>query len=206
MKAKTIVSIFAAIVLVVAVIMLISRFDFGRMDGDDWTILLIIVGLLLGVIALIINSLPKKDKSADDYSKFIPPQSSQYNTQTLSPEQKALRALESGAIDYAEYEEKLKIIKEEKKRVKEAKAYVDESLGKLKELLQAGIVSSEEFTQEATRICHEKGVPIPSQFIEKSIQDFVQDDSRAGKIIKLMELRDEGKLTEDEYEEQMSKL
>ena len=206
MKAKTIVSIFAAIELVVAVIMLISRFDFGRMDGDDWTILLIIVGLLLGVIALIINSLPKKDKSADDYSKFIPPQSSQYNTQTLSPEQKALRALESGAIDYAEYEEKLKIIKEEKKRVKEAKAYVDESLGKLKELLQAGIVSSEEFTQEATRICHEKGVPIPSQFIEKSIQDFVQDDSRAGKIIKLMELRDEGKLTEDEYEEQMSKL
>ena len=163
MKAKTIVSIFAAIVLVVAVIMLISRFDFGRMDGDDWTILLIIVGLLLGVIALIINSLPKKDKSADDYSKFIPPQSSQYNTQTLSPEQKALRALESGAIDYAEYEEKLKIIKEEKKRVKEAKAYVDESLGKLKELLQAGIVSSEEFTQEATRICHEKGVPIPSK-------------------------------------------
>ena len=206
MKAKTIVSIFAAIVLVVAVIMLISRFDFGRMDGDDWTILLIIVGLLLGVIALIINSLPKKDKSADDYSKFIPPQSSQYNTQNLSPEQKALRALESGAIDYAEYEDKLKKIKEEEKRVKEAKDYVDESLGKLKELLQAGILSSEEFTRETTRICQENGVSIPSQFIEKSIQDSVQDDSRAGKIIKLMELKDEGKLTEEEYEEQISKL
>lgn len=206
MKAKTIVSIFAAIVLVVAVIMLISRFDFGRMDGDDWTILLIIVGLLLGVIALIINSLPKKDKSAEDYSKFIPPQSSQYNTQNLSPEQKALRALESGAIDYVEYEDELKKIKEEEKRAKAAKAYVDESLGKLKELLQAGILSSEEFTRETTRICQENGVSIPSQFIEKSIQDSVQDDSRAGKIIKLMELKDEGKLTEEEYEEQISKL
>lgn len=206
MKAKTIVSIFAAIVLVVAVIMLISRFDFGRMDGDDWTILLIIVGLLLGVIALIINSLPKKDKSADDYSKFIPPQSSQYNTQNLSPEQKALRALESGAIDYAEYEDELKKIKEEEKRAKAAKNYVDESLGKLKWLLQAGILSSEEFTRETTRICQENGVLIPSQFIEKSIQDSVQDDSRAGKIIKLMELKDEGKLTEEEYEEQISKL
>lgn len=175
-------------------------------EEGEWVLALVLIGLLFGILAVIINGLPNKEKSADDYSKFIPPQSSQYNTQNLSPEQKALRDLESGAIDYAEYEEKLKKIKEEKKRVKEAKAYVDESLGKLKELLQAGIVSSEEFTQEATRICQEKGVPIPSQFIEKSIQDSVQDDSRAGKIIKLMELRDEGKLTEDEYEEQMSKL
>jgi hypothetical protein len=76
----------------------------------------------------------------------------------------------------------------------------------LKGLLQAGILSSEEFTRETTRICQENGVLIPSQFIEKSIQDSVQDDSRAGKIIKLMELKDEGKLTEEEYEEQISQL
>lgn len=206
MKAKTIVSIIAAIVLVAAVIMLISRFDFARMDGDDWTLLLIIVGVLLGVIAMVVNSLPQKEKTVDDYSKYISQQTSQYNTQNLSPEQKALRELETGAIEYAEYEDKLKKIKEEEKRVKEAKDYVDESLGKLKELLQAGILSSEEFTREITRICQENGVSIPSQFIEKSIQDSVQDDSRAGKIIKLMELKDEGKLTEEEYEEQISKL
>lgn len=203
MKAKTITAVIASVIIFIAIFLVLV--GVGIEDGE-WVMALVLIGLLVGILAVIINGLPNKEKSADDYSKFIPPQSSQYNTQNLSPEQKALRALESGAIDYAEYEDKLKKIKEEEKRVKKAKAYVDESLGKLKELLQAGIVSSEEFTQEATRICQEKGVPIPSQFIEKSIQDSVQDDSRAGKIIKLMELKDEGKLTEEEYEEQISKL
>jgi hypothetical protein len=202
MKAKTIVSIIAAIFIVVVIIKIIT--DVG--PNGDWTLALAFIGLLVGILAVIINGLPKKEKSADDYSKLISQQTSNNTNQNLSPEQKALRALESGAIDYAEYEDKLKKIKEEEKRVKEAKDYVDESLGKLKELLQAGILSSEEFTRETTRICQENGVSIPSQFIEKSIQDSVQDDSRAGKIIKLMELKDEGKLTEEEYEEQISKL
>ena len=149
---------------------------------------------------------PINDHSKYSDNTFLTPQTSHYDTQNISPEQKALRELETGAIDYAEYEDELKKIKEEEKRAKAAKAYVDESLGKLKELLQAGILSSEEFTRETTRICQENGVSIPSQFIEKSIQDSAQDDSRAGKIIKLMELKDEGKLTEEEYEEQISKL
>lgn len=210
MKAKTITAVIASVIIFIAIIVVLVEV---WIDEGDWVLALVLIGLLVGILAVIINGLPNKEKSADDYSKFIPPQSSQYNTQNLSPEQKALRDLESGVIDYAEYEDELKKIedelkkiKEEEKRSKEAKAYVDESLGKLKELLQAGILSSEEFTRETTRICQENGVPIPSQFIEKSIQDTVQDDSRAGKIIKLMELRDEGKLTEDEYEEQMSKL
>ena len=202
MKAKTIISIIAAIFIVVVIIKIIT--DVG--PNGDWTLALVFIGLLVGILAVIINGLPKKEKSADDYSKLISQQTSKKTNQNFSPEQKALRALESGVIDYAEYEEKLKKIKEEEKRSKEAKAYVDESLGKLKELLQAGILSSEEFIRETTRICQENGVSIPSQFIEKSIQDSVQDDSRAGKIIKLMELKDEGKLTEEEYEEQISKL
>ena len=202
MKAKTIISIIAAIFIVVVIIKIIT--DVG--PNGDWTLALVFIGLLVGILAVIINGLPKKEKSADDYSKLISQQTSKKTNQNFSPEQKALRALESGAIDYAEYEDELKKIKEEEKRAKAAKAYVDESLGKLKELLQAGILSSEEFTRETTRICQENGVSIPSQFIEKSIQDSVQDDSRAGKIIKLMELKDEGKLTEEEYEEQISKL
>ena len=202
MKAKTIISIIAAIFIVVVIIKIIT--DVG--PNGDWTLALVFIGLLVGILAVIINGLPKKEKSADDYSKLISQQTSKKTNQNFSPEQKALRALESGAIDYAEYEDELKKIKEEEKRAKAAKNYVDESLGKLKELLQAGILSSEEFTRETTRICQENGVLIPSQFIEKSIQDSVQDDSRAGKIIKLMELKDEGKLTEEEYEEQISKL
>ena len=202
MKAKTIISITAAIFIVVVIIKIIT--DVG--PNGDWTLALTFIGLLVGILAVIINGLPKKEKSADDYSKLISQQTSKNSNQNLLPEQKALRTLESGVINYAEYEEKLKKIKEEEKRSKEAKAYVDESLGKLKELLQAGILSSEEFTRETTRICQENGVSTPSQFIEKSIQDSVQDDSRAGKIIKLMELKDEGKLTEEEYEEQISKL
>lgn len=202
MKAKTIISIIAAIFIVVVIIKIIT--DVG--PNGDWTLALVFIGLLVGILAVIINGLPKKEKLADDYSKLISQQTSKKTNQNFSPEQKALRDLESGVIDYAEYEEKLKKIKEEEKRSKEAKAYVDESLGKLKELLQAGILSSEEFTRETTRICQENGVSIPSQFLEKSIQDSVQDDSRAGKIIKLMELKEEGKLTEEEYEEQISKL
>lgn len=202
MKAKTIISIIAAIFIVVVIIKIIT--DVG--PNGDWTLALVFIGLLVGILAVIINGLPKKEKSADDYSKLISQQTSKKTNQNFSPEQKALRALESGAIDYAEYEDELKKIKEEEKRAKAAKNYVDESLGKLKGLLQAGILSSEEFTRETTRICQENGVLIPSQFIEKSIQDSVQDDSRAGKIIKLMELKDEGKLTEEEYEEQISKL
>lgn len=203
MKAKTITAVIASVIIFIAIILVLV--GVGIEDGE-WVMALVLIGLLVGILAVIINGLPNKEKSADDYSKFIPPQSSQYNTQNFSPEQKALRALESGAIYYAEYEDELKKIKEEEKRAKEAKAYVDESLGKLKELFQAGILSSEEFTRETTRICQENGVSIPSQFIEKSIQDSVQDDSRAGKIIKLMELKDEGKLTEEEYEDQISKL
>lgn len=203
MKGKTITAVIASVILFIAIILVLVAVG---IEEGEWVLALVLIGLLVGILAVIINGLPNKEKSADGYSKFIPSQSSQYNTQNLSPEQKALRALESGVIDYAEYEEKLKKIKEEEKRSKEAKAYVDESLGKLKELLQAGILSSEEFTRETTRICQENGVSIPSQFLEKSIQDSVQDDSRAGKIIKLMELKDEGKLTEEEYEEQMSKL
>lgn len=202
MKAKTIISIIAAIFIVVVIIKIIT--DVG--PNGDWTLALVFIGLLVGILAVIINGMPKKEKSADDYSKLISQQTSKKTNQNFSPEQKALRALESGAIDYAEYEDELKKIKEEEKRAKAAKNYVDESLGKLKGLLQAGILSSEEFTRETTRICQENGVLIPSQFIEKSIQDSVQDDSRAGKIIKLMELKDEGKLTEEEYEEQISKL
>lgn len=202
MKAKTIISIIAAIFIVVVIIKIIT--DVG--PNGDWTLALVFIGLLVGILAVIINGMPKKEKSADDYSKLISQQTSKKTNQNFSPEQKALRALESGAIDYAEYEDELKKIKEEEKRAKAAKNYVDESLGKLKWLLQAGILSSEEFTRETTRICQENGVLIPSQFIEKSIQDSVQDDSRAGKIIKLMELKDEGKLTEEEYEEQISKL
>lgn len=203
MKAKTITAVIASVIIFIAIIVVLVAV---WIDEGEWVLALVLIGLLVGILAVIINGLPNKEKSADDYSKFIPPQTSQYNTQNLSPEQKALRALESGAIDYAEYEDELKKIKEEEKRAKAAKAYVDESLGKLKELLQAGILSSEEFTRETTRICQENGVSIPSQFIEKSIQDSVQDDSRAGKIIKLMELKDEGELTEEEYEEQISKL
>lgn len=202
MKAKTIISITAVIFIVVVIIKIIT--DVG--PNGDWTLALTFIGLLVGILAVIINGLPKKEKSADDYSKLISQQTSKNSNQNLLPEQKALRTLESGAIDYAEYEDELKKIKEEEKRAKAAKNYVDESLGKLKGLLQAGILSSEEFTRETTRICQENGVLIPSQFIEKSIQDSVQDDSRAGKIIKLMELKDEGKLTEEEYEEQISKL
>ena len=203
MKAKTITAVIASVIIFIAIIVVLVAV---WIDEGEWVLALVLIGLLVGILAVIINGLPNKEKSADDYSMFIPPQSSQYNTQNLSSEQKALRELETGAIDYAEYEDKLKKINEEEKRVKEAKAYVDESLGKLKELLQAGILSSEEFSRETTRICQENGVSTPSQFIEKSIQDSVQDDSRAGKIIKLMELKDEGKLTEEEYEEQISKL
>lgn len=136
----------------------------------------------------------------------IPPQTSQYNTQNLSPEQKALRELETGEIDYAEYEATLKKIKEEEKQLKEAMANVDESLEKLKELLLAGIISSEKFTRETERICQENRIPVPGQFIEESIREASQDDSRAGKIIKLMELKDGGKLSDEEYEEKLSKM
>lgn len=203
MKGKTITAVIASVIIFIAIILVLVAVG---IEEGEWVLALVLIGILTGILAIIINGLPKKEKLADDYSKFIPPQTSQYNSQNLSPEQKALRELETGAIDYAEYEDKLKKIRKEEKRIKEAKDYVDESLGKLKELLQAGILSSEEFTREITRICQENGVSIPSQFIEKSIQDSVQDDSRAGKIIKLMELKDEGKLTEEEYEEQISKL
>ena len=92
MKAKTIISIIAAIFIVVVIIKIIT--DVG--PNGNWTLALTFIGLLVGILAVIINGLPKKEKLADDYSKLISQQTSKNSNQNLSPEQKALRALESG--------------------------------------------------------------------------------------------------------------
>jgi uncharacterized membrane protein YgaE (UPF0421/DUF939 family) len=114
MKAKTIISIIAAIFIVVVIIKIIT--DVG--PNGDWTLALVFIGLLVGILAVIINGLPEKEKSADDYSKLISQQTSKKTNQNFSPEQKALRALESGAIDYAEYEDELKKTRKRKNEQK----------------------------------------------------------------------------------------
>ena len=42
--------------------MLITRYDFNHMDGDDWTILLLIASVLFGFIALITKGNSSKIK------------------------------------------------------------------------------------------------------------------------------------------------
>lgn len=49
-------------------------------------------------------------------------------------------------------------------------------------------------------------IQVPRQYIEKCKQDASSNDSRAGRIVKLMELKEEGIITDEKYEKQMSKL
>ena len=68
MKGKSTISFIVVLVLVAAIIMLITRFDFNHMDGSDWTIVLIVVGVLLGIGALIINSITKNNEQGNTTS------------------------------------------------------------------------------------------------------------------------------------------
>jgi hypothetical protein len=206
MKGKVLVSIVAiAIIIVAAVLLLLEVDNFKDLSSTEWLIILIILGVLVGVIALIVNSLPKIEKKEDVYSQFKMgyPISSNQN---ITEKEKALNDLESGIINYGEYEDRLKKIQEDAEDLKKRKDYVNNSLSKLNDLLLAGILTAQEFSDEATRICNENNIQVPRQYLEKCKQDAICDDSRAGRIVKLMELKEEGKLTEEEYEKRMSKL
>lgn len=207
MNVKRFISIIAiGIMIAAAVILLLLAFDeIKDLSLFGWLIILIILGILASLIALVVNSLSKIEKNTDVYSQFKMEHPISSN-QNKSEEEKALDDFESGILDYGEYEERLKKIQQEEADLKKRKEFVDNSLSKLNDLLQAGALSSEEFKWEAVRICNEKKIPVPHHFIEKSIQDTVQDGSRTGKIIKLLELKDEGKITDEEFEEQISKL
>lgn len=206
MKGKVVVSIAAiAIIIAAAVLLILEVDDFKDLSSTEWLIILIILGVLVGVIALIVNSLPKIEKKEDDYSQFKIgyPISSNQN---ITEKEKALNDLESGILNYSEYEERLKKIQEDEEDLKKRKDYVNNSLSKLNELLHTGILTPQEFTDEATRICNENNIQVPRQYLEKCKQDAICDDSRAGRIVKLMELKEDGKITEEEYEKQISNL
>lgn len=184
MKGKSTISFIAVLVLVAAIIMFITRFDFNHMDGDEWTILLIIAGVLLGVIALIFRgpSKPKED-DVEEPSDELKLKHTELKLQELH---------KSGILTEEEYQKKLT---EARMKMGGYKKTVDN----LKALLDAGLLTQAEYDQKANE-AYEKSKHTPST------DETITSNDQADKVARLMELREAELITQEEFEEQMSKI
>lgn len=184
MENRSTISVIAVLVLVAAIIMLITRFDFNHMDGDDWTILLIIAGVLLGVIALIFrgSSKPKED-DVEEPSDELKLKHTELKLQELH---------KSGILTEEEYQKKLI---EARMKIGGCKKTVDN----LKALLDAGLLTQEEYDQKANE-AYEKSKHTPST------DETITSNDPADKVARLMELREAELITQEELEEQMAKI
>ncbi len=210
MKSRSTISVIAVLVLVAAIIMLITRFDFNHMDGDDWTMLLIIAGVLLGVIALIVWSSSKTEEEPFDELKLkhteLKPQElhksgilteeeyqkndssvapsnnpSEGGTEELLRDKDFMKQLyDSGVITYPEYSKIEKVLTMER----------------------AGAITHEQFLQELPDTVVAK--------IDEIKQQQLADEEKYRKLhealMKLEQLRDAGILTQEEFKVERRKL
>ncbi len=184
MKSRSTISVIAVLVLVAAIIMLITRFDFNHMNGDDWTQLLIIAGVLLGVIALIFRGSSKpKEETKEEPSDELKLKHAELKLHELH---------KSGMLTEEEYQKKLT---EARMMIGGYKKTVDN----LKALLDAGLLTQEEYNQKAND-AYEKSNNTPST------DEPISSNDRADKVVRLVELREADLITQEEFEEQMSKI
>lgn len=161
MKGKSIFSIVALLVLLAAVIMFLNEMvDLDDMDGGDWTIVLIVVGVLLGIGALLINSITKNNEQGNTTSILT----GKTNPNVLSdidssPSTKTKMNLDSdevfynlefikslydsGSIGYSEY------------------SMVEKSLS----LIKAGLLSNEQFLNDLPEVIRLKVAELRQQQI-----------------------------------------
>lgn len=184
MQGKSAISVIAVLVLVAAVIMLITRFDFNHMNGDDWTIFLIITGILLGVIALIFRGSSKpKEETKEEPSDELKLKHTELKLQELH---------KSGILTEEEYQKKLN---EARMKMGGYKKNVEN----LKSLLDSGLLTQAEYEKKANE-AYEKSKNTPST------DEPITSNDPADKMVRLMELREAELITKEEFEEQMSKI
>lgn len=198
MKGKSIFSIVALLVLLAAVIMFLNEMvDFDDMDGSDWTIVLIVVGVLLGIGALIINSITKNNEQGNTTS-FLTGKTNPnvLSDKASSPSTKTKINLDSdevfynldfikslynsGSIGYSEY------------------SMVEKSLS----LIKAGLLSNEQFLNDLPEVIRLKVAELRQQQIASEEKYKEKHET----LLKLQELRASGVLTEEEFKTEKRKL
>lgn len=176
MKGKVVISIIAAILIIVAVVMIIN--EVGS-DGD-WTLALVFIGLLVGILAVIINVGSKSNNNEDigtakeveqdeklrtlknlresgvlteeEYLSKVHTRNSEIaderwtNGEFFDLLVNILKARESDMITQEEFLEKCKQIVKDN-----GKIVADEQIGKLKELYDNGIVIEKEFNKNVVK-------------------------------------------------------
>lgn len=185
MKSRSTLSVIAVLVLVAAVIMLITRYDFNHMDGDGWTIFLLIASVLFGFIALITkgNSSKIKKETEEEPSDELKLKHTELKLQELH---------KNGILTEEEYQKKLT---EARMKMGGYKMTVDN----LKALFNAGLLSQEEFDQKAGEAYERnKSTPFP--------ESLDSSNSPTDTVARLMELREADLITQEEFEEQMNKI
>lgn len=198
MKGKSIFSIVALLVLLAAVIMFLNEMvDFDDMDGSDWTIVLIVVGVLLGIGALIINSITKNNEQGNTTSiltgktnpNVLSDMDSSPSTKTkinLDSDEvfynlDFIKSLyDSGSIGYSEY------------------SMVEKSLS----LIKAGLLSNEQFLNDLPEVSRLKVAELRQQ----QIADEEKYKEKHETLLKLQELRASGVLTEEVFKTEKRKL
>lgn len=198
MKGKSIFSIVALLVLLAAVIMFLNEMvDLDDMDGGDWTIVLIVVGVLLGIGALLINSITKNNEQGNTTSiltgktnpNVLSDMDSSPSTKTkmnLDSDEvfynlEFIKSLyDSGSIGYSEY------------------SMVEKSLS----LIKAGLLSNEQFLNDLPEVIRLKVAELRQQQIA-SEEEYKEKHET---LLKLQELRASGVLTEEEFKTEKRKL
>ncbi len=187
MKGKSVVSIIAVVLILGAIVILLKNVipEMWDMDEFGWLIVLIVLGVLFGIIALIVkgNSSKEKEDDEEEPSDELKLKHTELKLQELH---------KSGILTDEEYQKKLI---EARMKMGGCKKTVDN----LKALLDAGLLTQEEYDQKANE-AYEKSKHTPST------DETITSNDPADKVARLMELREAELITQEEFEEQMSKI
>ncbi|MBR3959836.1 MAG: SHOCT domain-containing protein [Bacteroidales bacterium] len=188
MKGKSLVSVIAVIFILGAIGILLKNIipDLGDMGEEGWMWLLGVLGVLLAIIALVVRGNSSEEKSSDDEvepSEELKLKHTEFKLQELR---------KNGILSETEYQQKLSDARLKSGGYKK-------TVENLKALLDAGLLTKEEYDKKANE-AYERSKNTPST------DEPITSNDPADKVARLMELREAELITQQEFEEQMSKI
>ena len=187
MKGKSLVSVIAVVFILGAIGILVVNIipDLRKIDEMGWMMLLGTLGVLLAIVALVIKGNSSKEKATDDGKPSE-------ELQLKHTELKLQELHKSGILTEAEYQQKLADARLKSGGYKK-------TVESLKALLDAGLLTKEEYDKKANE-AYERSKNTPST------DEPITSNDPADKVARLMELREAELITQQEFEEQMSKI
>lgn len=187
MKGKSGVSFIAVVLILGAIVILLKNVipEIRYMKEGELMFVLMVLGVLVGIIALIVKGNSSKDKEEGEGEP----------SDELKLKHTELKLQELHKIGILTNEEYQKKLTEARIKMGGYKKTIDN----LKALLDAGLLTQEEYDQKANE-AYEKSKHTPST------DETITSNDPADKVARLMELREAELITQEELEEQMAKI